>query len=309
MPGEKVTDEEMNAPKFEKKIHHIVPQGWQRRFFSRGADGAIGRTGYYMDVRKGLIVGPIGPGEKMSEEWANIVFDEHFNPSDAVEDWCSHLEDYSLTLIDRIAASRAIAVAQRLDVARWLALQSLRYPNLYQPRLDLGRCYAIAVGEAHRFSNLHAFNEYLAMQDVPSNCYPTEAEFAHIRDLPAEIRQRTIDEVLVGHGYEWFLNVRDVLIGAAPLGNGLASFGWDLLEANGPWFILSDRPVPDRFTAPFATALTYDVAVRIVPAVSAPPADLRARTATVQEIVQINAEVRSRAQQWICGPDPFLQAS
>jgi hypothetical protein len=82
-----------------------------------------------------------------------------------------------------------------------------------------------------------------------------------------------------------------VLLGAAPLGNGLASFGWDLLESNRSWFILSDRPVPDRFTASFATALTYDVAVRIVPAVSAPPVDLRARTATPSLLLEPGSRI------------------
>lgn len=235
----------MALPKFEKKMHHIVPQGWQRRFFFRHAGGGVGRTGYYKDVQDERILGPEGPGDKMSVEWANIVFDEHFNPSDEVEDLCSRIEGHYLPIIDQIAATRVITVAQREEVARWLALQSLRYPLLNQTRLDLGRYYAIAIGEAYRFDNLRAFEDYLAAQGVPPNCYPNEAEFAHIRDLAPEVRQRTIDEILAGHGYEWFLNVSDVLLGAVPLGAGLAQFQWELLEANGSWFILSDHPVPD----------------------------------------------------------------
>jgi hypothetical protein len=52
----------MSAPKFEKKRHHVVAAGWQRRFFFRDAAGAIGRTGYYKDIQQGRMIGPEGPG-------------------------------------------------------------------------------------------------------------------------------------------------------------------------------------------------------------------------------------------------------
>jgi hypothetical protein len=196
----------MTAPKFEKKVHHIVSAGWQRRFFFRDRFGALGRTGFYKDIRAGPVVGPMGPGDKMSEKWANIVFDDRFRPSDAIEDWCSTIETSCMRTIDNIAAARRIGFAELGDVARWLALQSCRYPHLYQSRLDLGRYYTILIGDAHCFADLNAFKEYLATNGVPSNCYPDDAEFAHIRNLAPELREQTINAVLTGHGYEWFFN-------------------------------------------------------------------------------------------------------
>jgi hypothetical protein len=293
----------MTPPKFEKEQHHIVPAGWQRRFFPRSPLGALGRTGFYKDVRSGRLIGPEGPGQKMSEEWANTVFDRHFRPSDAVEDWCSTIETPCLRTIDEIAATRLLRFAQREDIATWMALQSCRYPHLYQPRLNLGRYYAIAIAEAHRFEDLNAFKTYLAKNGVPSNCYPDDAEFKHLRSLAPDIRERTINPVLTGHGYEWFLNKGEVVAGAFPTGLLLTQVGWELLEATDPWFILSDRPVPEKFDHTFAVALTYDLALRITPSVTAIPADLHGRRATLDEVHQVNAEIRERADRWICGPD------
>ena len=56
-------------PKFEKQSHHVVPKGWQRRFFAMNtATGVRDKVGYYRDVKVGKNYGPEGPGDKMAED-------------------------------------------------------------------------------------------------------------------------------------------------------------------------------------------------------------------------------------------------
>ena len=40
------------------------------------ANGVRASAGYYKDITSGRIFGPVGPGIKMSEDYANIVFDQ-----------------------------------------------------------------------------------------------------------------------------------------------------------------------------------------------------------------------------------------
>ena len=185
-----------------------------------------------------------------------------------------------------------------------------RNSGVRQSRLDLGRYLAIMLGEAHRFDDPESFREYLAAHGViPSICNPSDAEFAHLQVRTPEL-ERTVDALLTSHGYEPFYNKGLVLQGAFPMGSVLANYEWELLRAQapGPWFILSDRPVPDRFDCPFATALTYDFAVRIVPELCQATADLHALPATQDDVQRINTEVRVRAQKWICGPDGAIRS-
>ena len=69
-----------------KRVHHVVPQSWQRRFFPITQSGKRDSRGYYKDVKSGKLFGPEGPGDKMSEEYANLIFDDSGQPSNALED-------------------------------------------------------------------------------------------------------------------------------------------------------------------------------------------------------------------------------
>jgi len=84
-------------PKFEKSSHHVVPALWQRRFAAPGDPGP-----YYLNVANGRKLNAQGPGDKMAEEYANIVFDQFFRPSDSLEDQLSKLETKMVRGLDTL---------------------------------------------------------------------------------------------------------------------------------------------------------------------------------------------------------------
>jgi Protein of unknown function (DUF4238) len=281
------------APKFDKRVHHVVPQAWQRRFFPMMAGGERATAGYYKDLTSGRVFGPVGPGIKMSEDYANIVFDEHFRPSDALEDELSVIESKAIPVLDRVVQSRSIGPNERIDLAALLALQALRYPQLFPRRLDLARFFAVALGEATRFPSVQDFNRWLEADGL-RGAPLSQGDFqALVRSL-TDTRAATIDALLQTHGYEAYFNP-NLIVGAETVmrvAEHILALDWQLVEAARPSFVLSDTPMPtgdlrhsfcvglsDRFglrTAYPATPIGDDTVVV-------------ARPADVHEIAAINA--------------------
>jgi hypothetical protein len=144
------------APKFEKRMHHVVPAAWQRKFASPGDPGP-----YYRNVITGQTLSAQGPGHKMAEEYANIVFDEHFRPSDKLEDDLSTKETKAIQGLSRTIATSVIDSDARIDIAYLLAIQASRYPELFESRLDLGRYLAIALTDYSSCEGNEALNAAL----------------------------------------------------------------------------------------------------------------------------------------------------
>ena len=51
--------------------HHVVPQAWQKVFSATGRNGEM----YYQNVLTRRKDGPVGPINRMKEDYANILFD------------------------------------------------------------------------------------------------------------------------------------------------------------------------------------------------------------------------------------------
>ncbi len=290
------------APKFEKKHHHVVPVLWQTRFKAPGDPGP-----YYLNVKTGHIVPPQGPGHKMAEPYANIIFDESFRPSDALEDHLGTLENKMVVGLDRLIAVGELDSDARVDVAMLMAVQACRYPEKFKTRLDLGKYLAIALADYRSCPDAVALNRALQATGILPGARITDEEFIRLRRAQESQLSTELENILVAHGYEAHFNPRLVITAAHQVANHLLGLEWTLLHSSAPSFILSDRPVPSKIGYSFSIGLSASYALKLSkPATPVIDATTYPRLATTGEISQINAEVKSRAQQLICGPGAWV---
>jgi hypothetical protein len=279
------------APKFVKRVHHVVPAGWQKRFRGADANGKDEPGPHYKNVLDGKCDGPVGPGRRMSEQYANIVFDDFYRPSDAIEDRLSLVESEAMNALDSVITTSTIRVGRKIDLAFFLALQAVRYPDRYSTRLDLGRLLAIALKDVSLYPDAAALNAHLRVSGLLPGASVTPAEFSGLatsNNLAAEL-----DEILKSHGYEPHYNVGLVLDAALPLAEHLLGLDWQLVKAAKPSFILSDRPMPTQNLGyQFSLGISASLALRFKKADQPPDdSDIPARAPRGQfEINEINNE-------------------
>ena len=289
-------------PKFQKRTHHVVPAFWQRHFSFPGEQGP-----YYKNIISGQTYDAQGPGEKMSEEYGYIVFDEYFRPSDALEDHLSNIEAKASQGISRAISDSIIDTNARCDIAYLFATQACRYPDLFERRLDHARYFAIALCSSSDHSDANALNLSLHASGILPGASISDSDFQNIRSTPKEALEIELDEILSTHGYEHFFNPALVFSGAMQIASQLLALQWEFVCSNDPAFILGDRPVPIQIGHGFKIGLSACFALLLSkPIGSIDEQPLRARTATNTEIDQINADVRSRARKWICGPGTWV---
>jgi hypothetical protein len=292
-------------PRFDKKMHHVVPKGWQRKFAPAGAAGP-----YCKNVLTGQTRGPEGPGDKMAEQYANIIFDEYYRPSDALEDQLSKIETKALPALDRVMAAGQIGTSERVDIAYLLAVQACRYPERYNDRLELGKLLAIELKDCARMQDAAEMNQHLRRTGLLPGASFTDDEFRRLSSALAADLAKELNAILSAHGYEAFFNPELVIAAALPLAEHLLGLEWQLLSAAVPSFILSDRPMPPiRVGYEFSLGLTATFGLRVrYPRVPVTEQPIVAQSATGADITAINNEVRSRAREWICGPEPWVAA-
>ncbi len=286
------------APRFTKIEHHVVPKGWQRRFANPGQPGP-----FYKNVKTGECLPAQGPGDKMAERYANILFDAYHRPSDRIEDVLSARETIAMAAIDRVRTTAVIDPLARVDLSYFLALQACRYPEEFSRRLDLGRYLAIGIRDCAQAGNATELNRCLQESGLLPGAHFTEAEAQRLASTPADQLEGQLTAVLEAHGYEAFYNPELVLAGALPVAELLLGFGWTLLRAPVPGFIISDRPMPKRIEGAFAVPLASEFAIRFhLPDAPVNDGPIASTPAQPNDIQEINAEVRARALEWICGP-------
>jgi Protein of unknown function (DUF4238) len=275
---------------------------WQRKFAAPGTAGP-----FYKNLSSGRTTGPEGPGQKMAEEYANIVFDAHYRPSDKLEDALGAIETKTMPLFDRMIAASALDPQGRVDLAYFLAVQACRYPEQFARRLDLGRFLAIALKDASTMPDAAAMNAYLRDGGYLPGADFAAADFARLKAASLDALAAELDVVLQAHGYEQFFNPELVIAGALPIAEHLLALEWDLIATKAPSFILSDRPMPAKLGEGFSVGLSANFGLLVRR--SAGPVHentIAARPATVAEVEALNAEVRGRAREWICGPGAWV---
>lgn len=189
----------------------------------------------------------------------------------------------------------------------FLSLQACRYPEQFQRRLDLGRYLAIGIKDCANVGDAADLNRCLRKKGLLPGLEFTATEFKRLSETPEQELERQLDDLLMSHGYEAFYNPELVLRGALPVAEHLLGFEWTLLRAPQPSFILSDRPVPNKFQGQFALGISATLAIRFSDSLR-PVGDAPIPEAPAQpgEIDKINAEVRGRAREWICGPNNLV---
>lgn len=288
-------------PKFEKVNHHVVPVFWQRRFGLQGNPGP-----YYFNVLRRQALQPQGPGEKMSETYGNIVFDDFFRPSDELEDLLSTYEAKIAQGLDRIIATSAMDNASRGDIAMMLALQASRYPENFATRMDLGKYLAIAIVDGQFEGSATAFNRQLQSSGMLPGARIDEAEFERLKSASSSDLENELNEILELHGYEAHFNPSLIIAAANQVAEHLLALQWKLVYAPSA-FLLSDRPVPVPMGINFSVGLSASYGLLITrPVVPITDDVITSQPATQSEIQKINDEVRRRAKEWICGPGNWV---
>jgi hypothetical protein len=291
------------APKFEKRIHHVVPQFWQKRFKAPGDPGP-----YYLNLETDHVLPPQGPGEKMAEEYNNIIFDEFFRPSDALEDNLSALERKMADGLDRLIATGEIDKNARVDIAMLMAVQACRYPEKFVDRLDLGKYLAIALADLRACPDAITLNRALRETGILPGANIAQSEFIRLQAVQDSQLAVELEAILALHGYEAYFNPSLIIAAADQVASHLLGLEWTLLHSSKPAFILSDRPVPLQIGYCFSIGLSASYALKLnMPTVPVTDSKIYPRSATKTETNLINAEVRSRARQLICGPGAWLQ--
>jgi len=293
-----------NAPKFEKRMHHVVPVAWQRKFASMGDEGP-----YYRNVITGVNLNAQGPGNKMAEEYANIVFDEHFRPSDKLEDSLGAIETKAIQGLDRAISTFVIDGTARVDIAYLLAIQACRYPEHFQSRLDIGRYLAIALKSYSSCPDDATLNRALRATGMFPGATITAEEFSRLKAASEADLAGELEGILAAHGYEAYFNPELIIAAASPLAMHLLGLKWDLIESASPAFILSDRPVPVPIKYGFGIGLSACLGLCLSKPTSViDDLPINARKASTAEIQAVNQEVRGRAREWICGPGSWVHS-
>ena len=289
-------------PKFEKSVHHVVPVFWQRRFAGQGDPGP-----YYKNVLTNRGLNAQGPGSKMAEEYANIGFDDFFRPSDDLENQLSKLETIFVRGLDTLIKNGEITDSSRVDIAMLLAVQACRYPDFFQSRLDLGKYLAIALVDFRSCPDVQSLNQAFASTGMLPGAKLNGDDFNRLQAADADDLVGELEAILNAHGYESHFNPDLIIAASMPLAGHFLGLDWKLLHATSPGFILSDRPVPAQTGYGFSVGLSASYGLTLSkPAQPVMEGTIAAHVATQSEIDAVNTEVRSRAQEWICGPGNWV---
>ena len=295
-------------PQFEKKSHHVVPAGWQRWFFAMGGNGERASAGYYKDIVWGRRLGPIGVGERIAQEYANIVFDAHYRPTDELEDRLAKVEGKAISGLDRVVAEQVDRPCRAHRHCVPLGAASQQIPGSFQHRGSISRNIlllrsarstasrtplALTVGSAHRdfFPELSFQMQIFLLSPPLPRTAATEPSMPSSRPMASNHT----------------LNPGLLIDGALRTAEHLTALEWHLIEANTPSFLLSDHPSPQTW---LHICRGVDRLFRAQAQPSATAGDRHngrsPRLAPPSEIDAINREVRSRAVRWICGPAPWV---
>lgn len=289
------------APKFQKRIHHIVPVFWQNAF---AAPGEVGP--WYKNIKTGKRLNPQGPGEKMAVELANIVFDEYYRPSDRLENQFSEIETKASVGLAFLEKNKSFDENSRCDIAMLLATQACRYPEEYQRRLDIGKYLAIMLGDLRHSTDTRALNAELCKRGIPIEI--TAAEFTRLTTASDKIINSEIEDIICKYGYEADFNPDLILAAAIRVAEHLLGLKWRLVVTSTPSLILSDHPVPSTTGLKFSVGLTHSLGLFLDDPGSHTVETVDVASATATDIEALNAEVRSRAIEWLCGPGAFVHS-
>lgn len=288
--------------KFEKTKHHYVPQHWQRGF--RGVNGHLfGKFGDEIRV--------VSPRTIMQQDYLYTVFDNQWNPSDSLEDALSAVEASDAKLFQRLhnpGYSSTEDDRERLCAA--LALQATRHPDILRRGMNRCRELAEVLANAHDCS-LDEFKKrmtnFAISEDDAYDCYTVlrsrskeqlVAEAAELAGLSPQSSQLPEQDALRAKPLvEQHLQQMELWLLDAPVTES---------------FVLGDTPIPQSdlhlgFSVPLSRSLA--VLARPAPTLHTLQALLFRRTATVEELREINRTQSDSAMRVVIGPSAAVLAA
>jgi len=244
----------------------------------------------------------------MSEEYANIVFDELYRPSDRLEDVLGDIENKIAKGLDELTKSGKIEKNTKIDMAMLLALQACRYPERFSTLLDLGKYLAIALFDYRECPNVTVLNNALRAKGVLPGINFTSEDFERLRGSSEEKLAAELEAILALHGYEASFNPELIISSAQQVATHILGLKWTLVHCLDRNFILSDRPVPLPIGYGFDLGLTSEYGLRLSDPDDISQETLYPITVTSAEVDDTNAKVRARAKTWICGPGAWVHS-
>ena len=220
--------------KFEKTNHHYIPQYWLRGF--RGDNGRL-----YSRSNSGTK--QVSTKNIMRDDWLYTVFDEQWNPSDALEDALAIVEGDDAKLFQRLHTPGYITTNNdRNELCAVLALQASRHPDV------LGRSLRLAKEVAALFADA----PILSLEEFQRRSAPFGLGAADAQNYYVALRSRTKEQLFAELAELNTLSpqspklpTQDSLRAEPIIAEVITRMDLCLLEAPPPMaFVLGSRPKP-----------------------------------------------------------------
>lgn len=285
--------------KFEKKNHHYVPQYWQRGF--RG-------IGDYLYGKFGSNIKVVSPKRIMQSDWLYTVFDDQWNPSDALEDALSTVEAEDARLFQRLHTPGYIATSgDRNQLCASLALQASRHPDVLARGQRLGKELGTLLSDVHSMT-LDDFKRRIATFGVNES----DAHDCYVTLLMRTKEQLTYElaELMALSPQSSELPAQDAIRAMPQITDAIKKLKLCLLDAPpAEAFVLGDTPLPQSdLGLGFSVPLSKSLAVCAIPSSTA-QITLDRRFASTAEVRKINCTQNDNAREVVVGPSAALLES
>ncbi|MDA8259282.1 MAG: DUF4238 domain-containing protein [Betaproteobacteria bacterium] len=279
-----------------KKNHHYVPQFWLRGFAD--AKGQI-------HAWDGQQVRVVSSKRIMQGDWLYTLFDNAWQPTDALEDALAQAEGLAAPIFAKLAAPAAtLTTSERQELWDFLALQACRHPDIMKRAHRRARDLGALIVSVRDFQSEHDFVVEAATFAIPASVAQGMYALLLTQD-PARLQQE-YDELIGLSPQDAQLPEQEALRAQAQIATAISAMTLTLLDAPaGSAFVLGDTPMPqDRLGHGFTVPLSQTVAVMAQPSTTSQTATTR-RVATPGELAAINQTQWDNALHIVIGPDPL----
>ncbi|OAI15204.1 MULTISPECIES: DUF4238 domain-containing protein [Methylomonas] len=263
---------------FEKTNHHYVPQFWQKKFRD-DKNTLYGLKGSKIDV--------VSPKNEMRGDWIYTVFDNHWNPSDEIENGLGKQETKIAALYTKlITGGYQPTPIDRDELCSALALQACRHPDI------LGRVPKKAIELGELLTQVHDLDfEEFKIKAITIGVDASEIDSIY-KEAQAVPKDNLLKEFKILEGLspqDPQLPVQDALKAKENICRSLLNMDLTLLDApQGLEYVLGDTPLPQTdLSQGFSVPLSKLVAVKAQPSTS-PQNTIIRRQASQQELEEIN---------------------
>ena len=278
-----------------KKNHHYVPQFWLRGFAD--SNGQI----YAWDGQK---VRTAASNKIMQSDWLYTLFDNAWQPSNALEDELARIEGIVAPLFVNLSAPTASPTAtDRQKICDFLALQACRHPDIMKRGHRRARELGALIAGAHAFQSVNDFVTEAAKFAIPASVAHALHGYLCAQD-PAQLRQE-LDELNRLSAQDAQLPEQEAVRAQAQIAQAIATMLITLLDVpNGSAFVLGDTPMPqENLGHGFSVALSKSVAIDARPS-TAVQSTIGRRVATIAEISAANQAQWDNSLHIVIGSDP-----